>query len=79
MTTKPGSLTSWVGRMGHFGVYEGHSHGMFDVLKMSGPEARRQGHVDEEVIVDIVAWIEGDWPQRSCREIDDWYAGCHGG
>ena len=60
-------------------VYEGHSHGMFDVLKMSGPEARRQGHVDEEVIVDIVAWIKGDWPQRSCREIDDWYAGCHGG
>ena len=64
---------------GAFRVYEGHSHGMFDVLKMSGPEARRQGHVDEEVIVDIVAWIEGDWPQRSCREIDDWYAGCHGG
>ena len=60
-------------------VYEGHSHGMFDVRKMSGPELRLEGHVDEEVVIDIAAWIEGDWPQRSCREADAWYAGCHGG
>ena len=59
-------------------VYEGHSHGMFDVRKMSGPELRLEGHVDEEVIVDIVAWVNGDWPEQSCRGIDHWYAGCHG-
>ena len=60
-------------------AYEGHSHGMFDLLKLSGPESRLEGHVDEEVIVDIVAWVTGDWPQRSCREIDDLYAGCRTG
>lgn len=60
-------------------VYEDHSHGMFDVRKMTGPEFRLEGHVDEEVIIDIAAWIEGDWPRRSCRDGDFWYAGCHGG
>lgn len=60
-------------------VYEDHSHGMFDVRTMRGPELRLEGHVDEEVIIDIAAWIEGDWPRRSCRDGDFWYAGCHGG
>ena len=60
-------------------VYEGHSHGMFDVDTMSGPKRRLEGHVDEEVSTDIAAWIDGDWPQRSCRDGDAWYAGCHGG
>ena len=60
-------------------VYEGHSHGMFDVRKMSGPERRLEGHVDEEVIIDIAAWIEGDWPRQTCQGLEAWYAGCRGG
>ena len=36
-------------------VYEDHSHGMFDVRTMRGPELRLEGHVDEEVIIDIAA------------------------
>ena len=60
-------------------VYEGHSHGMFDVLKLSGPESRLEGHVDEEVMVDIVAWVEGDWPRQTCQDLEAWFAGCRGG
>lgn len=60
-------------------AYDGHSHGMFDFLKLSGPESRREGHVDEEVIVDIVAWVRGDWPEQSCRGIEHLYAGCRAG
>ena len=60
-------------------VYEDHSHGMFDLHKLRGPERRLEGHVDEDVIIDIAAWIEGGWPRVRCSEIESWYAGCHGG
>ena len=62
-----------------FRVYQGHVHGLFDTSKLSPPVLRSVGHVSEEVMIDIAAWIEGDWPQVSCDEVEHWYAGCHGG
>ena len=62
-----------------FRVYKGHVHGLFDVRQASPPALRSMGHVDEEVMIDIAAWIEGGWPHDSCGEADAYYAGCHGG
>ena len=75
---------SWLGslrwrRDAAFRVYKGHVHGLFDVRQASPPALRSVGHVDEEVIVDIAAWIEGGWPHDSCGEADAYYAGCYGG
>ena len=62
-----------------FRAYKGHVHGLFDVTKLRPPALRSVGHVDEEVMIDIAAWIDGDWPELSCDEVEHWYAGCHGG
>ena len=62
-----------------FRVYKGHVHGLFDVTKSRPPALRSVGHVDEEVMIDIAAWIDDDWPELSCDEVEHWYAGCHGG
>ena len=62
-----------------FRVYKGHVHGLFDVTKLSPPVLRSVGHVDEEVMIDIAAWIDGGWPELSCDEVEHWYAGCRGG
>lgn len=62
-----------------FRAYKGHVHGLFDVTMASPPVLRSVGHVDEEVMIDISAWIDGDWPELSCDEVEHWYAGCYGG
>lgn len=62
-----------------FRVYKGHVHGLFDVRQASPPALRSVGHVDEEVIIDMAAWIAGGWPHDSCGEADAYYAGCRGG
>ncbi len=75
---------AWLGslrwrRDAAFRVYKGRVHGLFDVRQASPPALRSVGHVDEEVIIDIAAWIEGGWPHKSCGEADAYYEGCRGG
>ena len=61
-----------------FRMYRHHTHDMFDVRTLTGPDTRLQGHVSQEVISDIVAWISGEWPVQECVGSEAPYEGCHG-
>ena len=62
-----------------FRMYAYHSRGLFDTREMTGPDVRRKGHVDVEVVNDIALWIGGTWPTQPCIDSLSWSEGCHGG
>ena len=62
-----------------FRLYRGHNHALIDVSNLAGSDRLRGGHMSRSVVVDIAAWIRGEWTDRWCADQEAWYAGCRGG
>lgn len=62
-----------------FRLYFGHGHAMIDERDRTGSSSLKNRHASWEVISDIAGWIHGDWSDRSCTDLEAWYAGCRGG
>ena len=62
-----------------FRLYRDHGFQLYDFRDTSGPSLRRLLHVGNQPITDIDAWIQGGWPEVTCRDDQTWLAGCRGG
>jgi len=62
-----------------FRLYHGHGHAMIDERDRTGSSSLMNRHASWEVISDIAGWIHGDWSDRSCMDLEAWYAGCRAG
>ena len=70
-------LSVYQSRAAAFRMYRHHTHRMFDIRTFTGADPREGGHVSQEVITDIVAWISGEWPVQECVGPEAPYEGCH--
>ena len=80
----PEDAQTWIESLRHqgnvaFRLYRGHSHSLIDELERPESSSVTSKFASLDVISDIAMWIHGEWTDRWCADLEDWYAGCRGG